>query len=716
MQTQNKNLSLYYTTLWQTFTLFVIFSSIFAFYVYTEKEIDHANEARYQSHLLIDELRKSSNDLSRMARNYVVTGNPIYKENFNKIIDIREGNTPIPINYDDLNWDVVGVENLYSVHYSDQRISLLELIRHSGFSEAEFFKLSEAKKISDQLVQIENEAMTLLKADPKKAKELLQNQAFVEKKATGMSLISDAHILMDKRTLGAVHFRENMAVAIRTVFILFGGLLLFTLWRSYRALHLTLGGSLNEVHALISYIGRGNFSPSDTITDKRDDSILSWLSETKIKLSEMDMNRKNAEKELAASHELLTTIINTSPIRIFWKNTDLIYLGCNVFFANDAGEKSPQDIIGKNDYQLSWKNEANSYRDDDQLVIETGIPKLFFEEKTTVWDGKVHWLRTSKVPLRDANHKIIGVLGIYEDITEQKIAQDEKLRFSQAIEQSSSATLITNAEGTIEYINAAFVQMTGYSKEELIGKNPRLLQSNKTSPAVYDAMWSRITHGDSWQGEFIDQRKDGTEYIHSVNISPVFNSDGLITHYIATQEDITEKKRSEEHIHYLAHFDPLTGLPNRVKLDDHFQYILTLSKRNNKKFAVMFLDLDHFKEVNDSLGHNIGDDLLVHISKRFKQILREEDTVSRLGGDEFIFLLPNTDIQGAGQVAQKLLEIISKSFLIKEYELNVTASIGIALYPTDGTTMDELSKNADIAMYRAKTGGRNNYSFFAEER
>ncbi|MCJ7766579.1 MAG: EAL domain-containing protein, partial [Thiovulaceae bacterium] len=280
--------------------------------------------------------------------------------------------------------------------------------------------------------------------------------------------------------------------------------------------------------------------------------------------------------------------------------------------------------------------------------------------------------------------------------------------------QSPSTIVITDLKGDIEYVNGAFTATSGYPQAETIGKNSRLLQSGKTLPATYDVMWDQLTRGKSWNGEFINRRKDGTEYIEAVRASPIFQTDGTITHYMAIKEDITEKKRDQERIHYLANFDFLTGLPNRVQLEDRTEFAIKFARRHHGKLAILFLDLDHFKEINDTLGHAVGDTLLIELARRFQSILREEDVISRLGGDEFIFMVPHTDLQGITCVAQKLLTIIAKPILIEQNELAVTASIGVAIYPVDGKDYETLAKSADIAMYRAKQDGRNNYRFFTE--
>ena len=297
---------------------------------------------------------------------------------------------------------------------------------------------------------------------------------------------------------------------------------------------------------------------------------------------------------------------------------------------------------------------------------------------------------------------------------ERKQEQTQLRKLSQVVEQNPNAIIITDLDANIEYVNAAFVKATGYSLAEIIGQNPRLLQPGK-APQTYADMWAHLNGGSSWQGELINQRKDGTEYIEAVYVSPMRDAERRITHYLWIKEDITEQKNADERIQYLANFDALTGLPNRIQLDDQLKYALSQAKRNDGYLAVMFLDLDRFKDINDTLGHSIGDAFLVEVARRMRSLLREGDTVSRLGGDEFILLLPRSDARGAAQIAQKLLNAIAEPFQIEQYDFVMTASIGIALYPGDGADIVTLSKSADTAMYRAKQDGRNCYRFFTAE-
>jgi len=288
-------------------------------------------------------------------------------------------------------------------------------------------------------------------------------------------------------------------------------------------------------------------------------------------------------------------------------------------------------------------------------------------------------------------------------------------RITLAVEQSDNVIVITDADASIEYVNTAFTKTTGYTLAEVKGKNPRLLQSGKTSEATFYELWQHLTGGDSWQGELVNKRKDGEEYINRVRISPVRDAYGKVTHYLGIEEDITEKNEAEERIKYLANFDSLTGLPNRSQLDEHLTLALGMAKRSNGLLSVMIFDLDHFKDINDTLGHSVGDVLLIQLAKRITSLLRAEDTVSRLGGDEFILMLPGTDAHGAAEVAEKILALIAKPFLIGQQQLHVTGSLGIAVYPDDGKDIETLTKNADAAMYRVKKEGRQGFRFFTQD-
>jgi len=303
----------------------------------------------------------------------------------------------------------------------------------------------------------------------------------------------------------------------------------------------------------------------------------------------------------------------------------------------------------------------------------------------------------------------------YQIEMQRKTAEQEWRKLSQVVEQSHNAIYITDLNAKIEYVNQAAIRHTGYSAAELIGANTNLLQSDKVPRTVFHEILERLSRGQEWHGELTNARKDGSEYSVLTMISPIHQSNGHITHYVSIQDDITERKLAEQRLQHLVNYDALTGLPNRLQLEERVKFAISLAKRSSSTLALMFLDLDNFKDINDTLGHSFGDILLIELAKRLQLTLREEDTVSRLGGDEFILLLPDIDAHGAAQVAEKLLRNISRPYQSDHTELNMTASIGIALYPDDGQDLETLSKRADSAMYRVKQEGRHGFHFFTAE-
>ncbi|PKH02752.1 diguanylate cyclase [Psychromonas sp. MB-3u-54] len=330
-------------------------------------------------------------------------------------------------------------------------------------------------------------------------------------------------------------------------------------------------------------------------------------------------------------------------------------------------------------------------------------------------DQAIHWVHGLGEIELDNNGLPVKMVGTVQDITEQKRASDSLLKLSLAVEQSPNSIVITDLNGKIEYVNNMFTKVTGYGKDEVLGQNPRILKSGKTPQTTYEEMWAHLTCGDIWHGEIINRRKDKSIYIESATITPVKQADGKITNYVAIKEDITEKKKAEAYTENLAYFDQLTGLPNRRMLKAQVKYRLNMAQNNNKPLTVMFLDLDNFKNINDSLGHTIGDQVLIKMAKRIKKAIREVDTVSRLGGDEFIMLFPDTDANAAMHIATTLIQEISKATVVEHNELTITPSIGIAIYPNDGKDFKTLLKNAETAMYRVKNDSRNGFHFVTQE-
>lgn len=317
--------------------------------------------------------------------------------------------------------------------------------------------------------------------------------------------------------------------------------------------------------------------------------------------------------------------------------------------------------------------------------------------------------------------KLISAIRSCLDGIDQERHINEQLDFfrklSRAVDQGPIANIVTDAEGNIEFVNPGFTRLTGYSYSEAVGMNMRMLKSGVTPSEEYRRLWNAVTSGEEWWGELLNRKKNGELFWASVSISPITDATGKVTNFLSRMEDITERKQKMETILYMAYYDSLTGLPNRYLFQELVQNALIQAQRHGRMLAVLFLDLDRFKNINDSLGHPVGDQLLQATAQRLKDCCsREGDIVARRGGDEFIVLLPELkSIEGLIKVTERIINAFNLSFVLPEHELSISTSIGISLFPQDGSDPETLIKKADMAMYCAKEEGRNRYHLFKPE-
>jgi diguanylate cyclase (GGDEF)-like protein/PAS domain S-box-containing protein len=289
----------------------------------------------------------------------------------------------------------------------------------------------------------------------------------------------------------------------------------------------------------------------------------------------------------------------------------------------------------------------------------------------------------------------------------------QKDLLANALASIANAILIADREGHIVWVNEAFSKLSGYSSEELLGQRPSLLKSGRQDSTFYRELWQTILGGKVWQGELVEQRKDGSLFVVEETITPLFDAKGNITHFIAIQHDITLRKRQGDKEHFLAYHDSLTGLPNRAMFLNLLRQAVEHSKAQHTLMALMFIDLDRFKPVNDELGHQIGDLVLVAVSNRLKAAVRKTDVVARIGGDEFAVIENGlADIKPVEALARELILRLGKPYRLDHHEVSIGASIGVAIYPSDGGDASLLLKRADVAMYQAKENGRNHYCFY----
>jgi diguanylate cyclase (GGDEF)-like protein/PAS domain S-box-containing protein len=317
------------------------------------------------------------------------------------------------------------------------------------------------------------------------------------------------------------------------------------------------------------------------------------------------------------------------------------------------------------------------------------------------------------------------IIDLEDEVGSHKLTAENLNKLSQAVEQSPVSIMITDLQGNIEYVNPQLCKITGYTEEELIGQNPRILKSGHTPEIQFKNLWNAITAGQSWSGELYNKKKNGDLFWENVTISPIKSKENKSTHYLAVKEDISLRKDYEERLLYQASYDKLTDLPNRTLAYDRIQQAIVNAIREQKHLALLYMDFDHFKNINDTLGHGAGDEFLQHMAARLKGCVRDFDTVARLGGDEFLIMLLEVDETRSGdkvafedavkRKAEEILRRVSIPCVVQDMEFSVTASLGVSIFPMDGDDPHMLLRNADTAMYRSKRKGRNTYEVFTPE-
>lgn len=425
--------------------------------------------------------------------------------------------------------------------------------------------------------------------------------------------------------------------------------------------------------------------------------------------------RKQAEHALRNSELLFHTLASNAPVGIFRTDAHGAYDYVNERWCEIAGINADA-ALGQGWLQSILSVDRACVAAAWQSAAETNLPfKLEYRFQRP--DGELTWVIAQACAELDASETVVGYVGTVTDITALKVNEDNLRQAAAVVESTREGVMLVDVSLRIIKVNKAFSRITGYAEDEAVGNTPNMLQSGRHSREFYSEMWASINQSGHWQGEVWNRRKSGEIYPELLSISVIKDSAGDISNYVGVFADISKLKASETKLEYLAHHDPLTGLPNRLLLLSRLHHAIESSQRNGKLLAVLMIDLDRFKDVNDSYGHLAGDELLQQVGVRLTSVLREVDTVCRLGGDEFTIVLENVaQPEDAARVANEVICNLNKPWLLSiGNEVRIGASVGISMYPTHGDSPEILLQQADTALYQAKNEGRGRFKYFSED-
>ncbi|WP_024953971.1 EAL domain-containing protein [Sulfurospirillum arcachonense] len=436
-----------------------------------------------------------------------------------------------------------------------------------------------------------------------------------------------------------------------------------------------------------------------------------YLSNRKL-LDQVDIMSDSIDEQEAMQRE----IFNQRAIGIGY-----IDLNGEILFTN----KYIDNLLGYDEGELSGINVRDiTYEDDIEISMDTRreilentlLPEIEYTKRYKHKNGTPIWVNSSMSVSKDKNGIPQYIIGFVKDIRGKKESESRLNLAAAVFENTNEGIVITDHRLNIQVVNNAFCEITGYTNLDVIARNAVFLQSSFHDSSFYKKMWASVKKYGYWKGEMWSTRKNGERFPQWLNISTIKDEFENIINYISVISDISTMKQSEKELEFLAHHDPLTKLPNRLLLSARLEQAIKRAKREESKIAVLFLDLDRFKEINDTYGHSYGDEILTTVTSRFKTIMREKDTIARIGGDEFIMLIEELEnISDIEPVLCKVLNIFNEEINVEHISFKLTASIGVSIFPDDGNQIEDLIKNADAAMYQAKDAGRNTYRFYTEE-
>lgn len=438
---------------------------------------------------------------------------------------------------------------------------------------------------------------------------------------------------------------------------------------------------------------------------------LTALAITGVAVSLVTELRRQSQAKAQGNRDLLDAVVSGTSDAVFVKDAQGRYLMVNEAGARMMG-KPAREILGQDDRALFPSPFGAQLMEADSAVMQRARIQTH-EEALTFHDGVARHFLVTKGPVLDDQGRVKGLFGISRDITERQRAELGLREAATVFDSSQEGIMVVSPQQRIIRTNPAFARITGYEPHEVLGNSPHMLSSGRHDTAFFSSMWSSIQDHGFWRGEIWNRRKNGELYAELLSISVVRDAAGALQHYVGIFTDISKYKSHEEELNRIAHYDPLTGLPNRRLLADRLTQALLSCARNKRMMAVCFLDLDGFKAINDQHGHAAGDALLLGVTQNLRKEMRGDDTLARLGGDEFVLLLTDVDsLEACGQALDRILLAVGKPVRLEQRDVSVTASIGVTLFPEDEADADTLLRHADQAMYVAKESGRNRYHLF----
>ncbi len=416
-----------------------------------------------------------------------------------------------------------------------------------------------------------------------------------------------------------------------------------------------------------------------------------------------------ALKAVEDRKRLLRAIYDTANVAILVSDSHGTIIHANQSAARMFG-RPMEKLIGNGYISLIHPRERQAAHASLLKMIASEIKVADFDRLYWRHDGTEFWGHLNASRLTDEDGKLLGMIAVITDVDERK-KDLERLRIAATVfDASHDGILVTDAQNRIVSVNRAFSDITGYAVEEVLGQSPAILKSGEHTDDFYAELWKTLAAKGNWEGEVCNRYKDGSLNTDWLSIALLRNDAGAIVNHVAIFSDITEHKAAASRMQQMAQYDFLTGLPNRALFADRMQHIFASAERYQRQFALLFIDLDNFKPINDTHGHRVGDAVLCTIARRLTEHIRSSDTVARLGGDEFVVLAPEIEnLAEAGVLAEKVVRLLAAPLAIEGMEFGVTVSIGIATYPADGESTEELIAAADRAMYAAKNDGRNTW-------